>query len=137
MTTATVISLSEDWEDFEVPNIVIPIEPEYVHNVKSINTNIKEKSMPKILTEDELREKNIHQKELKIAFEKAKQKYIDYQIKTVYKSYKHMNTYGKKITIEKINNEIKKYNNANSILTKLQIQMIVDSGGILGGMEMG
>jgi hypothetical protein len=137
---ATMI-LSESWEDFEVPELVIQVQPPPppVHIEKPVSFPLlaKEKHIPKILTETEKKEKEQHDKELAIAFEKAKQKYIDYQIKTVYTTYNRMNAMGKKKTMEKILKEIKDCKYADAIIVRLQIQTIVDTGGILGGMECG
>ena len=138
----TLMPLADDWEDFEVPELVIPVEPVPVPIVKPVSKYplpiiIEEPPKPKELTESEKLEKEKYEKELAVAFARAKQTYIDYQIKTVYKTYKHMNAMGKKKTMEKIMNGIKDCKNAGAILTRLQIQTTVDTGGILGGMEFG
>ena len=125
---------SEDWEDFEVPELVIPVESP-VQTV--LYPLAKEKHVSKILTETEIREMKHCEKEQEIAFAKAKQSYIDYRLKTEHTTYNRMNAIGKKKTMAKIMNEIKDCKNAGSILTRLQIQKIVDTGGILGGMEFG
>jgi hypothetical protein len=141
MATMTLMTLSDNWEDFDVPELVIPLEPEPVHSVKLVPIKqlpiIEESPKQKETIESGIREKENHKKELDIAFARAKQKYIDYQLKTVYTTYKHMNAIGKKKTMAKIMNEIKTCKNAGAILIKLQIQTIVDTGGILGGCEFG
>jgi hypothetical protein len=87
--------------------------------------------MSKILSESEIREKEMYEKELEIAFKRAKQTFIDYQIKKVYPTYNRMNKMGKQKTLEKILNEIKGYKSAAAILQKLEIQKCVDTGRLL------
>lgn len=118
----------ENWEDFEVPKLVIPVEL-HVHTVKTALYQLaKEKPVPKILTEAEIRENEQHKRELEIAFTNARQAFIDYQIKTVYTRYHCMNAIGKKKTMAKIISEIKDCKNYDAILRRLQIQKDVDKG---------
>jgi hypothetical protein len=118
----------DSWEDFVVPKLVIPVEPP----VKKVSFPLaKEKPLPKILTETEIFEKEQREKELEIAFENAQKAFIDYQIKTVYTKYNHMNAMGKKKTMAKIMNEIKDCKNGQAILTRLEIQRCVDKGLLL------
>jgi hypothetical protein len=120
--------MEDDWENFEVPKLVIPVEPP----VKKVSFPLaKEKPVPKILTETEIFENEQREKELAIAFTKAKQAYIDYQIKTVHTTYKRMDKNGKKKTMTKIMNEIKDCKNGQAILTRLEIQRCVDKGLLL------
>jgi hypothetical protein len=133
------MSLSESWEDFEVPELTIPAVPivPIVNNVpKKIyddndNDTVVVGPMSKILSESEIREKEMYEKELEIAFKRAKQTFIDYQIKKVYPTYNRMNKMGKQKTLEKILNEIKGYKSAAAILQKLEIQKCVDTGRLL------
>ena len=141
MTTIMQMPLFESWEDFEVPEFIIPTPtptPCLVPIVNTVPKKIYAESdvvvvvpMPKILTESEIREKEIYEKELEIAFVKAKQTFVDYQIKTLYPSYHRMNKIGKQKTLEKILKEIKGYKNAAAILQKLEIQKCVDTGRLL------
>lgn len=140
MSTTLLMPLSESWEDFEVPELTIPAVPivpivPIVNNVpKKIyadNDNDTVVPMPKILTESEIREKEMYEKELELAFTRAKQTFIDYQIKKVYPTYNRMNKMGKQKTLEKILNEIKGYKSAAAILQKLEIQKCVDTGRLL------
>jgi len=135
MSTTLLMPLSESWEDFEVPELIIPAVP-IVPIVNNVPKKIYDESnvvvpMPKILTESEIREKEMYEKELEIAFTRAKQTFIDYQIKTVYPTYNRMNKIGKQKTMEKILNEIKGYKSAAAILQKLEIQKSVNSGRLL------
>ena len=135
MTTIMQMPLSESWEDFEVPELIIST-PSVVPIVNAVPKKIYADNdtvvpMPKILTESEIREKEMYEKELAIAFAKAKQTFIDYQIKTLYPSYNRMNKMGKQKTMEKILKEIKGYKTAAAILQKLEIQKCVDTGRLL------
>ena len=142
MTTIMQMPLSESWddEDFVIPTLIIPtpcVVP-IVPIVKTVPKKIYSESddvvldpMQKILAESEIREKEMHKKELEIAFINAKQTFVDYQIKMLYPMYHRMNKIGKQKTLEKILKEIKGYKSYATILQKLEIQKCVDTGRLL------
>lgn len=127
--------LSESWddEDFVVPTLIIPTPAPtpIVPIVKTVPKKIYDESDDVVVDESEIREKEMHKKELEIAFIKAKQTFVDYQIKTLYPMYHRMNKIGKQKTLEKILKEIKGYKSYATILQKLEIQKCVDTGRLL------
>lgn len=127
-----ILPISESWEDFQVPTLNIPtpcIVPTV--NITKKVYNDEKLILPQILTQSQLLENQLHEKELEIAFQKAKQKFIDYQVKHYYPTYNRMNAIGKKKTLEKINKELKGYKNAAAILNKLEILISLDTGKLL------
>ena len=133
MTAIMQMPLSESWddEDFVVPTLIIPT-PCVVPIVKTVPKKIyADSDSDDVVVESEIREKEMHKKELEIAFIKAKQTFVDYQIKTLYPMYHRMNKIGKQKTLEKILKEIKGYKSYTTILQKLEIQKCVDTGRLL------
>lgn len=131
-----ILPITESWEDFQVPKLNIPtpcishIVP-IVNNINKKIYNDEKDILPQILTQSQILENQVHKKEQEIAFQKAKQKFVDYQVKHYYPTYNRMNTIGKKKTLEKINKELKGYKNAAAILNKLEIQISLDTGKVL------
>ena len=133
-TMSIILPISDSWEDFQVPTLNIPtpsILPIVNNNITKKVYNDEKLVLPQILTQSQLLENQLHEKELEIAFQKAKQKFIDYQVKHYYPTYNRMNTIGKKKTLEKINKELKGYKNAAAILNKLEILISLDTGKLL------
>lgn len=133
LTMSIILPITESWEDFQVPKLNIPTQHivPIVNNINKKIYNDEKHILPQILTQSQILENQIHKKELEIAFQKAKQKFVDYQLKHYYPTYNRMNTIGKKKTLEKINKELKGYKNAAAILNKLEIQISLDTGKVL------
>ena len=139
--------MEDSWEDFEIPTLqlcsskqseVVSLDcepsPLVLGNNITSSSSVTTSNINNNNNNNKNKKNNVMSEEEKIALEKAKQKYVEFVLRTYYKNYSQMNKIGKEKTTEKIMKEIAKCKSAGSIYAQLEIEQSLRSGRQLGGI---